>query len=73
MIIKRGTILKVIHSRKGVFFGMARRDFDLADEWYDIILAQVKEVVGLNTTWESGDEVPCRGEFCKLEIIKKPE
>jgi len=68
MKIKKGTILIVKHSRKGEFFGRALKDFDTeADEFYPIAVAQVKPVIGINTGWENGEEIPCRKGLCSVE------
>lgn len=72
MIIKKNTIIEVDHIRKGKFFAMALDNFDTEKtEFYQIALAQVKPVIGLNTEWEVGGIVPCRGSLCKIKIIKE--
>ena len=71
--IKKGTVFEVKHSRKGNFTGIALKDFSLLDEWYPIAVAEKEGapsgVIGLNNYWLAGEEIPCRGEFCKLTIL----
>ena len=72
MKIKKGTLLQVNHSRSGNWKGIATKDFDTEkEEFYPIALAQEKEVHGLNTIWEKGDNMPCRNTLCKIEAIEK--
>lgn len=68
--VKKGTLLKINHSRKGTFLARAKEDFNLDDEWYPIVLA-VERVDGMNTFWEAGDDIPCRASLCKIEVWKK--
>ncbi len=73
MEIKKGTIVKINCSRKGEYIARVTEDFDtIKDTFYPVELAQVKTIQGLNTFWEMGDSIPCRGSFCKIEIIEKP-
>lgn len=54
MLIKKGTSLKVYHSRRGLFLGVATKDFDTKkEEWFPIT--------------SKGKEVPCRASLCTLE------
>jgi len=72
MKIKKGTILEVNHSRTGLFYGMAMKDFDTEkEEFYPIQVAQKKTVSGLNTEWKDGEEIPCRDILCKIKIVTK--
>lgn len=72
MIIKKGTLLKVEHKRKGSFTGIAIEDFDTEkEEFYPIAVAQEKIVRGMAEDWERGEKISCRAEFCKIELIKK--
>ena len=50
MKIKKDTLLRVKHNRKGEFLGRAMEDFDTEkEEFYPIIVVQIKSVVGMNT------------------------
>ena len=69
MTIKKGTSLKIQHSRKGTFIGIAKKDFDTEETWYPIVLAG-DGVEGMNTNWERGEEIPCRKSLCKISVIK---
>jgi hypothetical protein len=70
MQIKKGSLVKVIHSRKGSFTGRAAEDFDTSDEFYPIILAD-NVVEGITTDWEKGELIPCRGSLCEITQIGK--
>ncbi len=71
MIIKKGTILNVKHTRKGDFIGIAKRDFDTeTTEFYPIALAQhrpVRAMSIMNDDWIEGDDIPCRKSLCQIE------
>jgi len=72
MEIKKDTIIKVNHSRKGVFYAVAERDFDTEKEdFYPVKVAktQMDSVKGMDVEWEIGESIPCRGEFCKIELL----
>ena len=70
MVIKKGTKLKVFHSRKGTFVGIAFEDFDTDDEWYNIAVAdEQEEVVGLTKSWVAGEEAPCRKGLTHITVI----
>lgn len=70
MRIKKGTLLKVKHSRSGNWKGIATGDFDTeTEEWYPIKLAE-KRVNGLRAVWFKGDSMPCRACLCSIEILK---
>lgn len=74
MKIKKGTLLKVNHSRKGTFEGIAIKDFDTTkEEFYPIALAQKNPIKGIsiNMEWIEGEEIPCRNSLCKLTVIKE--
>lgn len=68
--IKKGQLVEIKHNRKGTFLAVASEDFSTKDEWYPVAVAQPKTVKGLNTEWEEGDPIPCRGEFCS-KVVKK--
>jgi hypothetical protein len=71
MKIKKDTILKINHTRKGLFYASAMRDFDTEkEEFYPVRVAQNKTVKGMNTDWEVGEEIPYRNTLCKIEIAK---
>jgi len=67
--IKKGTLLKINHSRKGIFLARAKEDFKISDEWYPVVLA-TERVEGSNTWWEGGEEIPCRKSLCKITVFK---
>jgi len=72
MKIKGGTLLNVIHSRKGSFTGIATADFDTdADEFYPIAVAEIKVIHGLNpeNVWVKGSNIPCRKSLCQIEAV----
>jgi hypothetical protein len=70
MEIKKGTLLNVKHSRKGRFLGIAREDFDTdKEEWYPINVAGGNKANGVSEFWNAGDEIPCRKDFTKVEVI----
>ena len=70
MEIKKGTKLKVFHSRKGHFVGIASADFNTDDEWYNIAVAdEQKEVSGLTKSWLAGEETPCRKGLTHITVI----
>lgn len=66
MIIKEGTKLTVRHSRRGIFEGIAKRDFDTeTEEFYPIATAEY--VNGINSERFPGEDVPCRKTLCEIE------
>ena len=69
MKVKKDTILKINHNRKGVFLAKAIKDFDTEEEFYPVVLIS-KKVDGLGTIWEKGEEIPCRSSLCKIEVTK---
>ena len=74
MKIKKGTSLKISHTRKGQFYGIAYEDFDTTkEEFYPIKVAQIKAIQGANTEWNVLDKIPCRGKFCKIEKIESTQ
>jgi hypothetical protein len=77
-IIKKGTKLKVTHSRSGKWKGIATETFDeikikKADGFYPIALNQDKPVKGLQgrNKWFNGDSMPCRASMCSF-LIDEP-
>ena len=70
MKIKKGTLVKVKHSRSGTWTGKAYEDFDTEDEWYSLILENPERVEGLNTVWVKGDKMPARKSLCEIEVVK---
>lgn len=72
MIIKKNTLIKVDHVRKGKFMAVATEDFDPdKEEFYPLALAEGNEVNGINTVWEAGEEIPVRNSLCKIEVAVK--
>lgn len=68
MLIKKGTLLVIKHSRKGTFEGIAKEDFDTEiDEFYPIILSS-DYVGGISENWEAGDVIPCRRSLCQVHV-----
>lgn len=71
MKIKKGTLLRVKHSRSGTWKGIATEDFDTEEEgFYPIALAQ-EVVTGMSTVWTEGDTMPAKKRLCTVSIIKK--
>lgn len=73
MLIKKGTLLNVNHSRKGDFVGFAIQDFDTdTTEFYPIAVAEHKIISGASmfAAWRQGDEVPCRKSLCQISERK---
>ncbi len=71
MKIKMGTKVLINHARKGVFKGIALKDFDTQkEEFYPIVLAE-KSVSGMNTNWEKGEQIPCRCTLCSIQVVKE--
>lgn len=69
-MIKAGTKLRITHSRKGTFDCIATRDFDPKAEAFFPVKLITKKVSGMSTTWEEGEEIPCRNVFViKMEKI----
>ena len=72
MIIKKDTILKISHNRKGRFFGMATREFDSKkEEFYPIVVAQLAPVYGITDKWKTGEEIPCKKDLCKIKLVEE--
>jgi len=72
MKIAKGTLLNVVHRRKGKFIGIAERDFDITqEEFYPIALAQEAPVKGFSgrPKWFPGDSISCRNSLCFIEPI----
>jgi len=72
VIIKKGTILNVRHTRSGKWTGIATQDFDTElVEFYPIALAQEEIVEGLTVQYLPGDNMPCRKSLCTITILEK--
>lgn len=74
MDVKKGTLLTVRHSRKGIFKGIALEDFNTKkEEFYPIAVAQKKSIPGTSilVQWVEGEKIPCQGELCTVEKIKQ--
>lgn len=68
-MIKNGTILKIDHSRKGIFIGKIQTDFDEnKDDFLDVILI-TNYISGINQDWLTGEKIPCRKSLCTFEIV----
>lgn len=71
MKIKKDTLVRVRHSRKGVFVGVATEDFNTKDEWYPVRVSEDNGIVeGISNYWEEGEDIPCRGSLCQVEVLK---
>ena len=69
MKVKKDSILKIRHTRKGLFDAKATEDFDTeTDEWYPV--QAITFVEGLSTDYEPGESVPCKSSFCHVTIVK---
>lgn len=69
-MIKAGTKLRITHSRKGTFECVATRDFDPKAEAFFPVKLVSKTVNGMATSWQEGEEIPCRNVFVtKMEKI----
>ena len=69
-MIKAGTKLRITHSRKGTFECVATRNFDPKTEAFFPLRLISKEVEGIATFWQEGEEIPCRNVFVtKMEKI----
>lgn len=69
-MIKAGTKLRITHSRKGTFECVATRDFDPKFEAFLPVRLISKVVNGMATSWQEGEEIPCRNVFVtKIEKI----
>lgn len=67
-MITKGTKLRITDSRKGEYDGKAIKDFDpCKEEWYPIVVDQ-DLVVGLQTDWVKGENIPCRASLCSIRI-----
>lgn len=64
-------LLKIKHVRKGTFNAIAVEDFDTdTEEFYPVVLATDEFVSGAANDWNEGENIPCRGDLCKVEIIE---
>jgi len=72
MKVKKGTKLLINHTRKGRFIAIATKNFDtIKDEFYPIVVApENDEVQGEASAWLPGEKIPCRDEFCTIDVIK---
>lgn len=69
-MIKVGTKLRITHSRKGTFECVVTRDFDPKTEAFFPVRLISKTVNGMTTSWQEGEEIPCRNVFVtKIEKI----
>ena len=70
MKIKRGQILQISHSRKGIFNAIADKDFDsIMEEFYPVSLVS-NEVNGLSTSWVKSESIPCKAKLCKILEVR---
>ena len=67
MKIKENTELIIRHNRKGLFRAIAEKDFDTDDEWYPILT--LEPVEGKANEWDIGERIPCKGKFCRLQVV----
>jgi hypothetical protein len=69
MIVKKDQVVRVNHTRKGVFRAKAGEDFDTETaEWYPLILDQDEFGGG---KWYRGEKVPSRASLCEVTVIKE--
>lgn len=69
MLVKKGTVLIVQHSRKGKFTAVAPKDFDTDDMWYHLTaISHVDAILPYNEK-EAGDSITVRGDMCKLLYV----
>ena len=67
MIIKKGQTFTVHDRRKGIFRGIATKDFDTEkDEFYPV--ATLECVRGLANDWEPGEAIPCRNGISTINL-----
>ena len=68
-MIAKGTLLRVTHTRKGTFKGIATKDFDpdTADSYPVAVAEEIIE--GIATRWGPGENIPCRARLCSVEVI----
>lgn len=69
-MIKKGTLLNVVHVRKGKFKAIALEDFDIEtvkkeDGFYPLAVAG-DDVRGQSEDWMDGERIPCRASLCKI-------
>lgn len=70
MIIKKGSVLRITHCRKGQFNAVATREFDSEkEEFFPVVLARGETVEGASNIWVEGESISCRGAFCKIESV----
>lgn len=63
--LKKGQVVEVAHTRKGVFIAVVLRDFDTEDEIFWPLGARTEPVWGINESWGVGEQIPCRGSMVK--------
>lgn len=62
--------MRITHSRKGTFECVAMRDFNPKTEAFFPVRLISKAVEGMPTSWQEGEEIPCRNVFVtKMEKI----
>ena len=61
--------MRITHSRKGTFECVATKDFNPKTEAF-FPVRLISKAVGGSTSWQEGDEIPCRNVFVtKMEKI----
>ena len=71
MKIKKGTIVRVHHNRKGTFAAKTKKDIDTEKtEWYDLEVAadEVAESVLSGSQWVGGETMQVRASLCTLVV-----
>lgn len=70
MRVKEGQLVRIFHSRKGLFFAVAVRDFDTeVDEFFPVAVAE-GYVYGLSDAWAVGEEIPCKARLVvRVEVL----
>lgn len=62
--------MRTTHSRKGTFECVATKDFNPKTEAFFPVRLISKSVGGMSTSWQEGEEIPCRNVFVtKMEKI----
>lgn len=76
MIIEKGTVLKIVHKRKGTFRARAFRDFDPDnDTWFPVVvdvenIGGVSDQNAISGGWTEGSPIPCRASLIEsYEIL----
>ena len=81
MKVTKGTLLEVVHNRKGKFKAIATENFDTDNiVFYPVRMAYIGEggdteafIKGKTRSWVAGDEVSCRNTLCKITILQEAE